>query len=116
MTNREQYPNPRSGRARTVRIACTVVQAVCGLFAAVLAAHIVMVLGEANPANGVASFVRGFAAAVSLGFDGLFTPTNAKFQVLLNYGCAAIVWLGFGAVVTALIRRLALPRPRELVL
>src|SRR5689334_18803297 len=39
-----------------------------------LAAHVVMVLGEVNPANGVASFVRGFAAAVPLAYDGLFTP------------------------------------------
>jgi hypothetical protein len=44
----------------------------------VLAANIIMVLGEANPANGMASFVRGFAAAVSLGLDDLFTPANAN--------------------------------------
>lgn len=139
MTNREPYPNVEPGRvepvpadrpspqaeaqdrrqrrwdrARAVRMSCTVVNAVCGLFAVVLAAHIVMVMGEANPANGVATFVSGFAAAVSLGFDGLFTPASVKIAVLLNYGFAAIVWLALGAVVTALIRRFALPGPRGL--
>ena len=86
----------------------------CGLFAVVLVAQIVMVMGEANPANGVASFVRDFSSAVSLGFDNLFTPANVKFQVLLNDGFAAVVWLAFGAVVTTLIRRFALPSPRGL--
>jgi hypothetical protein len=105
----------RSDRTRTVRIVCTIVNVLCGLFAVVLVAHIVMVLGEANPANGVASFVRGFAAAVSLGFNNLFTPADMKIQVLLNDGFAAIVWLAFGAVITSLIRRFALPNPRELM-
>jgi hypothetical protein len=105
----------RSDRTRMVRIVCTIVNVLCGLFAVVLVAHIIMVMGEANPANGVASFVRGFSTAVSLGFGDLFTPDNAKFQVLLNYGFAALVWLAFGAVVTTLIRRFALPNSRELM-
>jgi hypothetical protein len=109
----EDREQRRWNRTRTVRTTCTVITIICGLFAAALAAHIVMVLGEANPANGVASFVRGFAAAVSLGFDGLFTPANAKTQVLFNDGLAALVWLGLGAVVTMLIRRFALPGPRR---
>lgn len=105
----------RRDRTRTVRTVCTIVNVLCGLFAVVLVAHIVMVLGEANPANGVASFVRSLATAVSLGFDDLFTPSSVKVQVLLNDGLAAIVWLAFGAVVTTLIRRFALPNPRELM-
>jgi hypothetical protein len=108
--NREQR---RWSRTRAVQMICTIVTIICSLFAVVLAANIVMVLGEANPANGVASFVRGFAAAVSLGFDNLFTPVNPKTQVLLNHGLAALVWLGLGAVVTMLIRRFALPGPRR---
>jgi hypothetical protein len=96
-----------------VRMICTIITIVCGLFAAVLAANIIMVLGEANPTNGVASFVRGFASAVSLGLDNLFTPANAKTRVVLNDGFAALLWLGFGALVTMLIRRFALPGPRR---
>jgi hypothetical protein len=96
-------------------MSCTIVTFVCGLFAVVLVAHIILVMGGANPANGVASFVRGFAGAVSLGFEGLFTPDSAKGQVLLNDGSAAIVWLALGGVTTMLIRRLALPGPRGLL-
>ncbi|HEX6359633.1 hypothetical protein [Actinophytocola sp.] len=83
----------RSDRTRMVRIVCTIVNVLCGLFAVVLV----------------------FAAAVSLGFNELFTPADVKIRVLLNDGFAAIVWLALGTVVTSLIRRFALPDPRELM-
>jgi hypothetical protein len=103
----------RWNRTRTVGMICLIINIIGGVFAVVLAANIIMVLGEANPANGVASFVRGFASAVTLGFDNLFSPDNAKTQVLLNDGLAALMWLGLAAVVTMLIRRFALPGPRR---
>lgn len=109
----EDRDRRRWNRTRAVGLICTIINIIGGLFAAVLAAHIVMVLGEANPSNGVASFVRGFASAVSLGFDSLFTPTSPKTAVLLNDGLAALVWLGLAAVVTMLVRRFALPGPRR---
>lgn len=101
----------RWDRDRTIRVACTIITAVCGLFAVVLVAEIIMVIGSANPANGVAAFVAGWSNGISLGFDNLFTPANAIVRVLLNDGLAALVWLGFGTVVTTLIRRLVLPGP-----
>lgn len=100
-------------RARRVQVTCTVINVVCGLFAAVLVARIVLTVGSANPANGVAAFVRVWSDGVSLGFDNLFVPANATARVLFNDGLAAIVWLAFAAVVTALIRRLALRGPAE---
>jgi len=109
----EDTEQRRWNRTRTVGMICLIINIIGGVFAVVLAANIIMVLGEANPANGVASFVRGFASAVSLGFDNLFTPDNAKTRVLFNDGLAAIVWLGLAAVVTMGIRRFALPGPRR---
>jgi hypothetical protein len=108
--NREQR---RWNRTRTVGMVCLIINIIGGVFAVVLAANIIMVLGEANPANGTASFVRGFASAVSLGFDNLFTPANAKTRVLFNDGLAALVWLGLAAMLTMGIRRFALPGPRR---
>jgi hypothetical protein len=109
----EEREQRRWSRTRTVRTVCTIITTICSLFAVVLAAHIVMVLGEANPANGVATFVRGWARGVSLGLDGLFTPTSLKTQVLLNSGLAALAWLALSAVLTMLIRRFGLPGPRR---
>jgi hypothetical protein len=138
MTQPDPYPNPAPGlieptpadrpaplsderarrerrwsRARRIRVTCTIITTVCGLFAAVLVAQIIMVAGGANPANGVATFVRGWADGVSLGFENLFTPANATARVLFNDGLAALVWLGLGAVLTALIRRLARRGPDQ---
>ena len=105
----------QASRVRTVRMVCTGITFICALFAVVLAVQIILVLAEANPANGVASFVEGFSGAVSLGFDGLFTPDSAKAAVLFNYGAAAIVWLLISAALTYLIRRFALPTSRVVV-
>jgi uncharacterized membrane protein len=100
-------------RVRTVRMVCSAITFVCVLFAVVLVMQIVLVLAEANPRNGFASFVDGFSSAVSLGFDGLFTPDSAKAAVFFNYGAAAVVWLLISAALTYLIRRFALPARRS---
>lgn len=90
---------------------CAAITFVCTLFAVVLATQIILVLAEANPANDFASFVEGFASAVSLGFEGLFTPDSAKAAVLFNFGAAAIIWLLIGVALNYLIRKFALPGP-----
>jgi hypothetical protein len=103
----------RRDRARIVRVTCTLINVTCGLFAAVLIAHILTVAGHANAANDVAAFIRHWASGVSLGTHNLFTPTNATTRVVLNDGLAAIFWLGLSLVTTTLIRHLALPGSRR---
>lgn len=98
-----------SGRLKIVRIVNGLISVLTGLFAAVLAIHIVLVVGEANMSNGFAQFVTGWAAAVDLGLSGLFTPANEKVQVTLNEGIAALLWLIIGAALTKLIARIVLP-------
>ncbi|MBP2330309.1 hypothetical protein JOF56_010694 [Kibdelosporangium banguiense] len=108
----QETAHSQAKRVRTVRMVCTAITFVCAFFAVILGIQIVLVLADANPANGVASFVEGFSSAVSLGFDGLFTPDSAKAAVLFNYGAAAIVWLLISTALTYLIRRFALPANR----
>lgn len=105
----ERTEDSHASRIRTVRIITSLVSFITGLFAVVLAINIVLVLAGANPDNGFAAFIGDFAGAVSLGFDGLFTPESEKLAVLLNHGLAAIVWLLIGAAVNFLVRRFALP-------
>jgi hypothetical protein len=112
---RDRVEDSRAKRVRTVRMVTTAITFVCAFFAVVLAVQIILVLAEANPKNGFASFVDGFSSAVSLGFDGLFNPDSAKAAVLFNYGAAAIVWLLISSALTYLIRRFALPGPRDAV-
>jgi hypothetical protein len=114
---REERPYPREeevvergdGRVRAVRVVCAVIDVVCWLFAIVLAIHIFLVMGGANPANGFAQLIESWSAAVSLGLRDLFTPANAGVRTLFNDGLAALLWLLIGAVLTSLISRLALP-------
>jgi hypothetical protein len=109
----QEVRDPDRRRRRTVAIVCTVVNVVCGLFAAVLALHIILVLGSANQGNGFAEFINEWSAAVSLGFRDLFVPDNEKVRTFLNDGLAAIVWLIIAGVITHLVRKFALPAPRR---
>lgn len=111
----EETVDSQLRRERIVRRVCTVINMVCGLFALVLAMHIVLVLADANPRNGFAGFIDGFSSAVSLGLRGLFTPDSPKAAVLFNDGLAAIGWLIIGAALTYAIRQFALPGPRRSV-
>jgi len=109
----EEVVERHDGRARFVNTVCALISLVCGLFALVLAIHIVLVFGEANAGNGFANLVDTWSAHVSLGLRGLFTPDGEKLRTLLNDGLAAVLWLIIGAVVTDLIARIALPGPRR---
>jgi hypothetical protein len=107
----DEFVDPDRRRVKVVRVVNTVINLVCGLFAIVLALHIILVLAEANPNNGFASLVDSWSSAVSLGLRGLFTPENEKLQVLLNDGLAALGWLVIAGVLTYAIRQFALPGP-----
>lgn len=111
----DEVTDSHARRVRVVRTVCTIINLICGLFAVVLGLHIVLVLFEANPNNGFASLVENFSGAVSLGLRGLFTPDNAKLQVLFNDGLAAIAWLVIAGALTYAIRQFALPGPRRTV-
>lgn len=111
----EETVDSYTKRANVVRRVCTVINMVCGLFALVLAVHIVLVLAEANPANGFASFINSFSGGVSLGLRNLFTPDSEKLRVFLNDGVAAIGWLVIAGALTYGIRQFALPGPRRSV-
>lgn len=100
-------------RIRAVRTVNALIHLVCVLFALVLAAHIVLVFGEANTRNGFAQLIGTWSTGVSLGLRDLFTPDGVKLRTLLNDGLAAIVWLVAGAVLTDLITRIGLPGPKR---
>jgi hypothetical protein len=111
----ERVADPEYRRVRVVRSVCAAINIICGLFAIVLATHIILVLFEANPNNGFASLVDSWSSAVSLGLRGLFTPESEKLRVLLNDGLAAIAWLVIAGLLTYAIRHFALPGPGHAV-
>ncbi|WP_020496868.1 hypothetical protein [Sciscionella marina] len=107
-------PVGKSAGQRALELRAPIINLVAGLvrwvgviFAVVLVVHIILVIGEANPNNGITGFVHSFADTVAIGFKDLFTPDDAKLAVLVNYGIAAIFWLIVSALVARILKRFA---------
>jgi hypothetical protein len=94
-------------RSGVVGVLASVVRWVGLACALVLAVHVVLTVGNANPDNGITEFFATTADWVVLAFKNLFTPADGKLRVLVNYGLAAVFWLIVSAVLSRLIRRLA---------
>jgi hypothetical protein len=94
-------------RAQVVGIVATVIRWIGLLFALILVVHVILTVGSANPANGITTFFADAANPIAIGFKDLFTPSDHKLFVLVNYGIAALFWLIVSAVVARIIRRLA---------
>jgi hypothetical protein len=107
----EKVAAARDGNAklRTVRSICAVIGLVCWVFAAVLLAHVVLVVAGASVGHGFAALVTNWAGAINLGSSDLFTVGNEALAALVNEGLAAVLWLVIGALLTNLISRIALP-------
>lgn len=110
---REAAQRRDHNRVVAARTANTVIQVVCYVFAAVLAIHIVLIIGNANAGNGFFQFINSWSGGITLGFDDLFVPDNYKFRIVLNEGLAAIVWIIVGIVLSTLVKRLVMPVPRN---
>ena len=65
--------------------------------------HIILVIFEANPGNVLVDFIGDVANALAWVFKDLFTPDDAKLQVFLNFGLAALVYLALGRLVARAI-------------
>lgn len=105
----DERPRRSAGevRAQVFGVVAAVVRWVGLLFALVLVIHVILTVGNANPANGITSFFADVADPIALGFKNLFTPSDPKLSVLVNYGIAALFWLIVSAVLAKILRRFA---------
>ncbi len=106
----ETRPEPRQidwrrTREQGVSVLASIVRWIGLIFAALLVIHVIFTVGSANPDNGIVTFVRGWADSLALGFRDLFTPSDEKLRVLVNYGIAAIFWLVVSGILAKIIRR-----------
>ena len=97
----------RATRSRVASVLATLVRIVGGLAVLVLVAHIVLTLGDANPANGITRLVAAWADRLQIGFRGLFNPADPRTRIVVNYGLAAAFWLVVSWVLVRLLQRLA---------
>lgn len=112
-TERPDGVEQQHRRRGVAEVRATVVGVLAGLvrwiglaFALVLAIHVLLTVGNANPRNGITVFFADAAEPLALAFRSLFTPQNADLRVLVNYGLAALFWLIGSAVLARLLRRL----------
>lgn len=104
-TRKRRGPSAAQVRAQVVGPIAGIIRWGGLLIAVVLVVHVILVVGDANPSNGITTFIKSLADTVALGFKNLFTPGNAKLRVLVNYGIAAIFWLVVTMIVAKLLRR-----------
>ncbi|OXM70425.1 hypothetical protein [Amycolatopsis vastitatis] len=90
---------------RVASLVASIVRWIGLVFAALLVIHVIFTVGSANPDNGIVSFVKSWADSLALGFSDLFTPSDEKLRVLVNYGIAAIFWLVVSGILAKVIRR-----------
>lgn len=70
-----------------------IVVGIGGLFAAIEIVFILLNLLGANPANALFQFIGSLARALALFFPGLFQTGNATWDMILDYGLAALFWI-----------------------
>jgi hypothetical protein len=88
----------RASVARAIVLIGTVV-------ALILVAGIVLVVLGANSSNGLVKAVLDAGKFLAGPFRGLFTPSDAKLKIALNWGLAAVVWYALARVIARLLVR-----------
>jgi hypothetical protein len=99
-------PTAAQVRARVVGVLAGLVRWAGLVVTVILVLRVVLTIGGANPANGITSFVTSWSDPLAWGFKDLFTPSDLKLRVLVNYGVAALFWLIVSSIVARLVRRL----------
>lgn len=108
-------PMPSMDVAKLRTTVARVLWGVCVLFAAVLAAAVLLIAIDANAKNDLVRFVIDFADHVDLHYFDLTAPIkdfDTKVAdpaedvktALFNYGICAIVWLVLGRVLDRVVR------------
>ena len=82
-----------------------VVTLIAGLVAAIIVAGIVLTLLKANPSNDIVSAIEDAARWLVGPFKGLFTIHDHDWQIVVNWGLAAIVYLAIGRLIARLLMR-----------
>lgn len=87
----------RSGVAR-------IVTGIGVALALILVLQIVFRLADTNPQNGLVRFINGLANALAMFFRNLFVIDSSVWQVIIDYGMAAVFWLVVAGIVARLVR------------
>ena len=96
----------RTGVRRVSDTAAAAVRVIAMIICVLLALHIAFVVFKANDDNSIVRTVNDWADWFAWRFRDMFVPKDERVAVLVNYGIAAVVYLGAGRLVSSLIRRI----------
>ena len=85
-----------------------VVDIVVAIVAVIIAAGVLLVVLEANPANEIVEAVLDAARWLVGPFEDFFTLDDEKLQVAVNWGLALVVYVLVGRGLSTLLRK---PKP-----
>lgn len=90
-----------------VSILIRAIKVIVGIVVGLIVLGIVFVLLEANPRNGIVSAVNDIASALVGPFEDVFQRRKPKEEIAINWAIAAAVYLLIGALIMALLGRVA---------
>jgi hypothetical protein len=82
------------------------IMAAAGIIAIILVLHIIFVLIGANSGNSIVSTDANWAGHLAAWFKGMFTTSSAKWNAVLDYGLATIMYLVVGRLASGLVERI----------
>jgi hypothetical protein len=80
-----------------------IVRIVAGIVVLIIALGILLVVLDANTANGIVSTIREWANTLTSPFHGIFHTSSHKSTIALNYGLAILVYLAIAGLIEALL-------------
>lgn len=100
-TERKSHLDVNAARSR----AASVIWLVARILALILAIGALCVVLDLNRENDIIEAFLDLAAAIDFGSFRTFDGANAeKWEALVNFGIAALIWLGLGKVLERVIR------------
>ncbi|MEU6558453.1 hypothetical protein [Nocardia nova] len=94
------HRTPRTGGPAAI------VQTVGGVLALIEVVYILLQIFDANQTNRFFTFVKGLAEPLALFFPGLFTTGSRDWDIIVNYGLAAVFWLVVAGIIARVLARL----------
>ncbi|MEV5647567.1 hypothetical protein AB0L57_04865 [Nocardia sp. NPDC052254] len=68
--------------------------------------YIVLLIFDANQTNRFFTFIKSLAEPLALFFPGLFATGSRNWDIIINYGLAALFWLVVAGIVARLLSRI----------
>ena len=87
------------------RSPASVITLIAGIIAGILVLGIILVLVKANQNNDIVDFFLDIGRFFARPFEDLFPQDDAREDIIVNWGIAAVAYLVVGALIARLVRR-----------